>query len=231
MPKAIKKRVIKKIEAEEEVKGIVRHIADFIRQRKKLFILISSVLVIVIAITITFILYTLHLTKKAYSLQKEADNYYYNINLKTPFIEEERWKKALELYQQSLKVKPTPLVQFYIGNCYYRLNDFDNAVKAYTLFINKYTHEEGLLPLVYQRLSSSYIKSGKSEEALKTLQIFKNFKNGAFKDTALIGEARLYEEIGKVEDAKKIYREIIKGFPSSPWTNEAKSKTETKEKP
>lgn len=231
MPKAIKKRVIKKIEAEEEVKGFIRHTTDFISQRKKLLILISSVLVIVIAITITFILYTIHLTKKAYSLQREADNYYYNINLETPFIEEERWEKALELYQQSLKIKSTPLVQFYIGNCYYRLNDFNNAAKAYTLFINKYTHEEGLLPLVYQKLSSSYIKSGKSEEALKTLQTLKNFKNGAFKDTALIEEARLYEEIGRAEDAKKIYREIVKGFSSSPWSNEAKSKTETREKP
>jgi len=231
MPKAIKKRVIKKIEAEEEVKGLIRCTTDFIRQRKKLLILISSVLVLVIAITITFILYTIHLGKKAYLLQREADNYYYNINLKIPFIEETRWKKALELYQQSFKVKPTPLVQFYIGNCYYKLDDFDNAVKAYTLFINKYTDEEGLLPLVYQKLSSSYIKSGKSQEALTTLQTLKNFKNGAFKDTALIEEARLYEEIGRDEEAKKIYGEIVKGFSSSPWSNKAKSKIETKEKP
>lgn len=230
MPKSIKKRVTKKIVIKEEkVKGTATRTIDFIRERKKIFILVSSVLGVVIAVSVAFILYTTALTKKAYSLEREAHNYYYGINLKNP-LPEERWKKAMELYNQSLKIKSTPIVQFYIGNCYYKLNDYNNAIKSYTVFIDKYPKEKGILPLVYQKLSSSYIKIGKNDDALKTLEILKKFKNGAFKDSALIEEARLYEAIGRPMDAQKRYNELIKEFPNSSWSVEARSRIEkTKE--
>lgn len=225
MPKAIKKRVAKKIPLkEEEAKGIYAYTIAFIRERKKIFILLSSVLATAMVLFIAFKLHTTALTRKAYSIEREAYNYYYDINLIAP----ERWKKALELYEQSLKIKPTPVVQFYIGNSHYKLGDYSNAINTYKVFVEKYPDEEGLLPLVYQRLASSYIKSGRNDDALKTLQILKSFKNGAFKDSALIEEARLYEATGRPQDAQKKYEELIKEFPASPWSTEAKARIKGK---
>lgn len=225
MPKAIKKRVTKKTTLqEEEVKGLVSHAMDFVREKKKTFILVSSVAAAAIAVYIIIMLYTASLTNKAYALEKEAFHYYYGINLKSSMQEDERLKKALELYQQSLKVKSTPVVLFYLGNCYYKLNDYSNAVKSYTSFIDKYPGEEGMLPLVYQKLAYAHVNNGKADDALKALQILEKFKNGVFKDTALIQQARLYETLGKPEDAKKKYEELIKEFPGSIWSSEAKSK-------
>ena len=225
MPKAIKKRITKKTTLqEEEVKGIVSHAMDFVREKKKTFILVSSVVGAAIAVYIIVMLYTASLTNKAYALEKEAFHYYYGINLKSSMQEDERLKKALELYQQSLKVKSTPVALFYLGNCYYKLNDYANAVKSYTSFIDKYPGEEGLLPLVYQKLAYSHVNNGKTDDALKTLQVLEKFKNGVFKDTALIQQARLHETLGKPEEAQKKYEELIKEFPGSIWSAEARSK-------
>lgn len=230
MPKAIKKRGIKKITVkEEEVKNIISHIMDFIRGRKKTFILLSYVAVAVIVVFAAFKIYTASLAKKAYSLEIEAANYYYGINLKSPLTEDKRWEKSLELYQQSLKLKPTPVVQFYIGNCYYKLRDYSNAINAYTGLIGKYSEDDALLPLVYQKLASSYIGAGKNDDALKTLQRLKEFKNGTFKGSALFEEAQLYEAMGKPEDSQKRYEELIKEFPNSPLSAEARLRMRNKE--
>ncbi|MBI5049572.1 MAG: tetratricopeptide repeat protein [Nitrospirae bacterium] len=236
MPKAIKKRVTKKLPVrEEEVRGIVAHTIDAVKERKKFFILLSSIVGAVIVVSLVVIFYNASVTKKAYSLEQQAGNYYYGRNLKNPLPEEQRWRKALELYDKSLKTKEKPLVQFYIGNCYFKLNDYNNAVKSYKAFIDKYHGEEDILPLVYQKLASSYVNTGSNDDALKTLETLKKFKNGAFKDTGLIEEARLYEAVGRTADAQKRYEELIKEFPNSVWDAEARSRTETlkapKEKP
>lgn len=227
MPKAIKKRVTKKIGLkEEDVKSAAVRSLDIIKNKKRIFILILLVLGIAVISTIAFMLYSSSIKEEANSFEKEAYNYYYDINLKTPLTDEERWRKSLELFQKAIEVKSTSAVQFYIGNCYFNLGDYDNAIKAYNKFIDKYKNEEIILPLVYQKLASAYIKRGKNDEAIKTLNTLTQFKNGIFKDVALILEARHYETTGKHEDAIKKYKELVEGFPSSPWTVEAKARIE-----
>ncbi len=86
-----------------------------------------------------------------------------------------------------------------------------------------------MLPLVYQKLASAYIKVGKDDEALETLDTLSKFKGGIFRDTALILEARMYEAAGKHEDAVKKYSELVKDFPFSPWSTEANAVIEMEE--
>jgi len=223
MPKPIKKRIEKKVVIEEdEVKGIVKRVIGAARERKKAVIYISSVLGAILILSAAGLIYLSSIQKKAYSFEKEAYNYYYNTNLK----QEERWRKSLELFQKAFETRATHIVQFHIGNCYFNLHDYDNAVKAYLKFVDKYKDEEEILPLVYQKLASSYMELGKGEEAIKTLNDLAKFKNGIFKDTALILEARHYESTGKPEEAIKRYKELVNSFPSSPWSAEAKAKVE-----
>lgn len=227
MPKAIKKRVTKKIGLkEEEVKSAAVRSLGVIKEKKRIFILILIALGIVVISTIAFMLYASSIKEKAYSFEKEAYNYYYGVNLKTSLTDEERWRKSLELFQKAIEVKSTPVAQFYVGNCYFNLGDYDNAIKTYNKFIDKYKNEEVILPLVYQKLASAYIKKGKNDEVIKTLDTLTQFKNGIFKDAALILKARHYEITGRDEDAIKKYKELVDGFPSSPWTAEARTRIE-----
>jgi len=231
MPKSIKKKVVKKTGLEEEeVKSAVLRSLDKIKEKKRALIYTVSALGGIIILVIVLLFYFSSVKEKAYAFEMDAYNYYYNINLKNPLSEVERWKKSLDLFQKAIETKPTPWAQFYVGNCYSNLGDYNNAIKAYLIFIDKYKNEEEVLPLVYQKLVANYIKAGKGDEAIKTLNALAQFKNGIFKDTALIFEARYYESAGKKEDAVKKYKELAKDFPASPWNAETKAKTEMKEK-
>jgi len=226
MPRAIKKRTTKKTGLnEEEVKGAVVRLLDSIKERKRIFISVISATGIVVVLAVVIMLYSSSVKGKAYLIENEAYKYYYKIDLKVPLTEEGRWKKSLELFQKAIDVKSTPSVQFYIGNSYFNLGDYDSAIKAYNKFIDKYINEKIILPIVYQKLASAYIKKGKDDEAIRTLDTLAEFREGTFKDAALILKARYYETAGKHEDALEIYKELVEGFPSSPWAREANAKT------
>ena len=227
MTKAIKKRVVKKaVLKEEAVKNVFISIGDVLREKKKIFTFAAVALIAIIIFFIAFLLYQGSQKKKAHALEQEAYKYYYALDIKTPLSHEERLKKALELYTQALKIKSTPLAQFYLGNCYYQLGDYASAIKAYTAFLDKYHREKILTPLVFQQLAASYSRAGKPDEALKALEKLGQFNKGIFKDTALIKKARLYEAIGKSDEAKKKYKELITNFPESIWAPEARAKIE-----
>jgi len=227
MPKAIKKRVTKRTGLKEEkVKSKAIETFTLLKEKKKFLIYALSALVLAVILVIGLIFYSSSIKKKAYAYERDAYNYYYNINFKNPIPEEERWKKALELFQKAIEVKSTPSAQFYIGNCYFNLGDYGNAIKAYNKFIDKYKSNEEILPLVYQKLALVYIENGRDNEAIKTLNTLAQFKNGIFKDTALRLEAWYYETKEKHEEAVKKYQELIRDFPLSPWSAEAKARIE-----
>ncbi len=231
MPKPIKKRVSKKtVIKEEEIRSTAKRAVDFIKERGKSLIIILTIVIAVIILFLVIVSYNSSLKKKAYALEIEAYNYYYGINLKASMTEEERWKKALELYKKSVETKVTPTALFYLGNCYYNLGNYTKAIEEYEKFTKKFKDEEELLPLVYQKLASAYFKNGNSDIAFVTLNRLAEFNNGLFKDTALVLEARYYERVGETEKAKGKYKELIEGFPSSPWTTEASAKIEIQKK-
>jgi len=230
MPKVIKKKVTKKTGLKEEkVKNAAVRSLDVLKGKKRIFIFIALFLGIAVISTITFVVYSSSIKKKAYSFEKDAYTYYYNINFGNSLTEEERWRKSLELFQKAIEVKSTPSALFYLGNCYFNLGDYDNAIKAYNEFIDKYESNEEILPLVYQKLASAYTKKGKNDEAIKILDTLAEFKDGIFKDTALILVARHYELIGKPELALKKSRELVKDFPFSPWAFEANARLKKEE--
>jgi len=230
MPKVIKKRTPRKKPVQEsEVKGAALQALDAIKKRQKQLIIGVSVIVAIIILFITFALYSTSKYKKAYSLQTEATRYYYGEAIDSSLSREERLKQALELYKKSVNVKVAPLTLFYLGNTYFKLNDYENAIKEYNNFISKFGGEKQILPLVYHKLASVYFKSNQNDEALKTLGQFSEVDGGIFKDTALILEARYYDKIGQKEKAIEIYKGIMAAFPASPWNAEASSRIDAEE--
>jgi len=233
MPKPIKKRVTKKIGFKDaEVKDLTTQILDFIEKRKRQLILVALVFGIGLILYVVLMAYTSSLDRKAYSFERDAYNYYYGINLPQgiKLTEKERWKKALELYKKSVEIKMIPTALFYLGNCYYRLEDYNNAIKQYEVFINKFKDEKEILPLVYQKLASAYFKINQPDKAIKTLKSLASFENGIFKDTALILEARYYSATGNSAKALQRYRELLQEFPHSPWSAEARARIASSEK-
>jgi tetratricopeptide (TPR) repeat protein len=236
MPKPIKKRIKKKsgIE-EEEVKGKAIETLHLLKQKRRTLIYLVSGIIAFVIFVAAFLFYTSSNAKEAYNLETKAFKYYYATRLKQAASESDqstdaqtdRWEKALDLFKKAYKKKSTPVTLFYIGNCYYNLGDNKNAIKTYQEFINSYSENEEIIPLVYQKLASTYRKTGNLKEAYSTLDSLSSYREGMFKDTALILKARYLESEGRQEEAEKIYKEIINNYPNSLWNLEAKSKIDT----
>jgi len=167
---------------------------------------------------------------RAYSLEREAYQQYYGETSVESASTEEKWKTALDLYNKSLDVKETPSAPFYAGNCYYNLKDYDNAIKKYTRFIDTFSRDKGVLPLVYQKLAAAYFQTNQKDKALAALAGLAEVDSGIFRDTALVLEARHYESTGEKEKGLETYKKIITDFPASPWSTEANSKVSAEEK-
>lgn len=224
MPKVIKKKPVRKKTAQDEdVKSAALQAFEKIKERQKQVVIALSVLVALVIIYAGYAFYSSSMSSKAYELEKEAYTYYYGEKPNDSMPEEERWKKALELYKKSIDAKPTPTALYYAANCYYNLKDYDNAIKEYTRFTDKFSSDKGILPLVYQKLSSAYFKTGQKDGALDVLGKLARVNKGIFRDTALILEARYYESAGEKEKALERYRGIVSDFPDSPWSAEAAS--------
>jgi tetratricopeptide (TPR) repeat protein len=230
MPKQIKKRITKSSAVkEDDVRSTALRALDLIKEKRKHLLIVLSVVVLASVLYLALYLYNSSIEEKAYSLELDAYNYYYGVNVDASMTEEERWRKALELYKQSVQTKPTPMARFYLGNSYYKLGDYGNAVKEYNTFIQTHGDEEEILPVLYQKLASAYFKINQTDKAIETLGALARTGNGIFKDTAIVLEARHYETEGQSEKAVEKYRELVSTFPASMWTNEARSKIELEE--
>ena len=230
MPKQIKKRVTKSPETKEaKARGMYDKILDFLKAKRKNLTVIGFLAGAVIVLYFVSVFHNNSLRQDAYSLELEGYNYYYGINLNDSITEAERWGKALELFREAVKIKPATTSIFYLGNCYYKLGDFSNAIKEYNVFVKEFEDDEEILPVVYQKLAAAYIKTGQEKEALSTLGKLAGVGGGVFKDTALILEARYYEGLGKPEKGMEKYRELATQFPASPWVSEARSRIDMEE--
>jgi tetratricopeptide (TPR) repeat protein len=230
MPKVIKKRPAKKKPVQEnEVKSAALEALDKIKERQKQVIIGVSIVIAIIVLYGAYTVYSSSMSAKAYTLEREAYKYYYGEIADKSMSETERWKKALELYKQSVDAKVSPSALFYTGNCYYNLKDYDNALKEYSRFADTFSSDKKILPLVYQKMSSAYFRTNQKDKAMNILGKLGSIDSGIFKDTALILEARSYDEAGEKGKAIEKYREIMTQYPASPWSNEASARVAAEE--
>jgi predicted negative regulator of RcsB-dependent stress response len=229
MPKPIKKRISKRptLDTEAEVKEKFSSLKDTIRERKKTAVTYGSVFVIAILTVVGFLLYSYNTRQRATELEHEAYKIYYSASPQG-VNKMERVTKALDLFKKAYDTSKTPISLFYIADCYYELGRYDEAIKTLEGFTGRYSSDEHLAPLAYQKMAMAYIVKGDMNGALKTLDALYNLKSDMYKDFSLIESAKLLEKAGKTDEAKKKYDELVKKFPNSPFVEEAKAKLQEK---
>ncbi|MBC8412841.1 MAG: tetratricopeptide repeat protein [Nitrospira sp.] len=229
MPKVIKRKLPKEKPMEAaEVQGAAMHSLGAIKkQQKNITIALAAVAVIGILFLIISMRSSAN-TEKAYKIETEAFDYYYSANTET-LSEKDRLKKSAELFQQAIDVKASPIALYYLGNCFAGLDKHEDAIKAYELFLEKFSKETLLPFLVYQKMAQSYFRTGNNEKGLEMLAKLAKMDNGIFKDTALITEARHYSETNQPDKAMEAYKELALNYPASPWSVEASSRITAEE--
>jgi len=219
MPK-IKKKAKALMQPEDEIKSIVHHTSDFYQVYRKQFNLAMSVIVLVLAVALIYSFVRTANEKKASQMLSAAYDAY-NPGGGAPA----NYPQALQRFQDIIKqyggTVNGAIAQFYAGNAYVQMGQPEAALKEYEVFIHKYSREELLLGLVYQRMGYAYLAMGKQDEAVKA---FGQAEAITGTGPATLELARLYDRAGKSQEAQKRYKDISNGLPSSSWAIEARQK-------
>ena len=134
------------------------------------------------------------------------------------------FRKVLTDYPRS---SAAPQAAYMLGNALSALKDWDGASKAYEDFLNRYSDQRTLVPLVLQRLGYAQLLQGKAEEAEKTFLKIITMAGAPNRDHALYELARINDALNRQEGALAHYQELIKDHPQSPYAEEASIRLKT----
>jgi tetratricopeptide (TPR) repeat protein len=130
----------------------------------------------------------------------------------------QKYREAISAFEKAAEYRWSHYATFahlYQANSYIAINDFNKALSAAQRFVNgtppdsKY-RQIGLVTLGYTEEGKGQLK-----EALQHYSEAERI-NGAFKERALLGKARISERNGDLKTALATYREYVKENPDSP---------------
>ena len=163
--------------------------------------------------------------EKAWELQGHAQQIY----LDRPLDDVEKGKtniqKASGMFQDILEQYPATasakVSSFLYGNSLMEAGNYQEAIEAYTSFVQKYAQDHILVGLVRQRLGLTQLLNGNREAAVNAFDAVLESPYALNKDQVLFELAKLAESEEKTDEAVKFYTQLIQTFPLSPFSTEA----------
>ena len=166
---------------------------------------------------------------KAQELEREATNLLAARATGDPKNADNLSKQAIAKYREIVDQYPrtasAPLAMFHLGNAQAQAGDLAGAIETYQRFMALYGGNPALAALVQQRLAYAYLQKGDRDQAAKTFAAIVQTPGALLKDQALYELARLEESQSRPEGALAHYQELIKTYPTSPFTSEATIRT------
>lgn len=222
MPKAIKKRTQKTEQHETDLRETVEDIRERLKERQRTLVYALLAAGILILAAGGFYIYNATSTARAQELRYEGYKLLYG-KTQTPLAPAERFKGALEQFTKSYAAKKNPVTLLYIADSHYALGEFDQAITTLNELLARHA-EPTLTPLAHYKLAAAYLKKGDTAGALASFNNLAALKDGALQDMALLESGRLLETMGKAQEAKMKYNELLKRFPQSVLLDEAKAR-------
>jgi predicted negative regulator of RcsB-dependent stress response len=105
------------------------------------------------------------------------------------------------------------------ANSYYQNKDFSKAIESYQQALAKGNFPPEIVTLIKENLGYAFEEKGDYPSAVKTYSEIAQGQETFQKEEAMIGLGRVYQKMGKKEEAKKTYQEFIKAYPNSVYTN------------
>lgn len=153
---------------------------------------------------------------KAEAIQQQALQLYQTAYSQTGNLEKEKenYKKSLEKFQEALGVygrgATGQVSQLYIGNCYYAMREYDNAIQAYGQCL-----EGPFRTLALQSLGYAYEAKGDYAKALENFSKNAEGASNPEQEEGLLGVARCYEALKQPAKALEAYQKALSKNPKS----------------
>ncbi len=107
------------------------------------------------------------------------------------------------------------LAFLYLGHCYVQQKSFAKAIEVYRDFLKTTSEDDYLYQLALMSLAQASEYDGNYDEA-RSFYSQAAASSGFFTGEALLGQARLYEEISDSAKAAEVYQEFMSLYPDSP---------------
>jgi tetratricopeptide (TPR) repeat protein len=133
------------------------------------------------------------------------------------------YKSALEKFDEIVKSFPkTSAGRFsllYEGNIHLRLGEYEEAVKAYSAFVEGGSKEKLYRYFAMEGLGHAYEGKKEYEKALQAYQKVLEMGDGFQIADAYLNMGICYEKLGKAKEALENYKSFLKNAPKSPMVN------------
>jgi tetratricopeptide (TPR) repeat protein len=228
MPKAIKKRIIKRAKGEEGVKDAFYGAKEYISERQKTFFMVIIGVIIISVAAAAFLIHRYNAENRARTLEYAGYTTYYGLYQKQPLQKEEQYQRAFDKFSKAYGLRKSPYALFYMASCLYDMGRYDEALKDLKELNARFPDEDGFFAFSHYKMAAISLKKGNKEEALNLLDTLYQRRTAPLRDLALVESARILESMGKTGEASQKYAELIKNFPGSSFVAEAQAKTGAK---
>ncbi len=215
-----KKRLTRKelLKKPDEFLTFTQQVFEFVAENRKAVLGVVGVLALAVAIFTSFYLWRASDRQLALVLEQEGNRLYSAKQTQGVYGMEQvrsdgEIKRALEKYKEIVKNYPgTPnaeRAQVYIGDCYFRLEQFGDAERNYLQYLAKYP-ERGFFTMVVKQ-SLAYVYEAKGDYN-KAISFFTAASDGLPEQERLrtfMDIGRCYEEMGKFDFAVDYYQKAV----------------------
>jgi tetratricopeptide (TPR) repeat protein len=223
MPKPIKKKVPKQaMGAEESVRTFMSIATEKIEANFRQVAIGAAVVLGTVVLVAGFFIYGGSTDKRAKAAFYEGYKSYHGLYDAQVLTKFERYERALESFKRSYDIQHTPQALLYVANAQHGLGKHDEALKSLEELVSGFPKDDMYISLGLYKAAMVNQKVGNAEEALKSLERLYALESDFYKDAALVESARILDGMGKNDEAMKIYETILKQFPRSPFTDEAR---------
>ena len=211
-----RKRITKQVLKEDKLVTYTFKLNAYIRKNAKKIGYITLILVFFI-----FVISVMYLSKK-----RSESNAISEVGIAQLIYESGDITVAKDAFEDILSkyngTKGAGISTYYIGDYYYKLNEFDEAKKYFQKYLDDYGDNDILTSSAISGIAACL------EEEGEYLQAAENYKRAAekFPDSFtaprnLIDMGRCYELAGMKSEAEKGYKEVIEKYSSSIYVREA----------
>ena len=221
MPKPIKKRPEKKKKTEDI--AVYDELKETIAKRQKTLLAgtVSAIVIIVIAAGVYF--FNQNAVSRANDYNAKGYAVFYGLSPETPASAQGRYQEALSLFEKAYGARKSAYSLYYIGASQYELGQYQQAIETLSGLYSRYPGNAQFVPLSLYKLAMAELRLGKNAEALKYLGMMESSSFESLKDMAYYEDARLLESMGKKDEAKRKFLELMEKFPQSPYTIDLKA--------
>jgi outer membrane protein assembly factor BamD (BamD/ComL family) len=107
---------------------------------------------------------------------------------------------------------------YYMGDIYYRMNNYQGAIDQYKRFISLYSGKEFLAAAARKGLGASYQQMGDYAKAVQSYsELINNYPRDFSIPEVLLKRARCYVKMGKIDLAKKDCARILQEYQDTSY--------------